>query len=263
VLLFQRRFHAGLVDGTVTLTFRLWDRPHVKPGGLYRCHPIGVLRVDDVDQVAVGDVSDADARRAGFASRQEMLETLAGFHGAPLTPRTVLTRVALHHAGDGDHAAGALDANLRPEDVAALAARLARLDAKRPWTAATLDVIAKHPRTPASRLAASLGRETAPFKADVVKLKRLGLTQSFEVGYEVTPRGCAFLEASRVGGHESTEDPDMARRRSTTGRGTKPERKAARRAAQEAGSGRSTFGASDRAMKGSQKQRLGPRRTGR
>ena len=29
------------------------------------------------------------------------------------------------------------------------------------------------------------------------KLKRLGLTQSFEVGYEVSPRGLAFLERSK------------------------------------------------------------------
>ena len=33
-----------------------------------------------------------------------------------------------------------------------------------------------------------------PFKVDVRKLKRLGLTQSFEVGYELSPRGRALLE---------------------------------------------------------------------
>ena len=32
-----------------------------------------------------------------------------------------------------------------------------------------------------------------PFKAGVVKLKKLGLTQSFEVGYELSPKGRAFL----------------------------------------------------------------------
>ena len=49
-----------------------------------------------------------------------------------------------------------------------------------------------HPRAAASQLARKLGRDTAPFKADVVKLKKLGLTQSFEVGYELSPRGRAF-----------------------------------------------------------------------
>ena len=54
-------------------------------------------------------------------------------------------------------------------------------------------LIAKHPRIAASKLAAKLERETLPFKVDVRKLKKLGLTQSFEVGYELSPRGRAYL----------------------------------------------------------------------
>jgi len=46
----------------------------------------------------------------------------------------------------------------------------------------------------ASRLAPLLGRETRAFKADVRKLKALGLTISFDVGYEISPRGRAYLE---------------------------------------------------------------------
>ena len=37
-----------------------------------------------------------------------------------------------------------------------------------------------------------MGRETAPFKADVRKLKELGLTESLEVGYRLSPRGRAY-----------------------------------------------------------------------
>jgi hypothetical protein len=103
--------------------------------------------------------------------------------------------VEFHHGGDGDRVEGALDTRWEPADVEAIEARLARFDAKGPWTSETLDLIGKHPRVAASRLAARVGRETAPFKADVVKLKRLGLTQSFEVGYEISPRGRAFLAA--------------------------------------------------------------------
>ena len=36
---------------------------------------------------------------------------------------------------------------------------------------------------------------TAPFKLDVRKLKNLGLTYSLEVGYRLTPRGAAYLDA--------------------------------------------------------------------
>jgi hypothetical protein len=44
-----------------------------------------------------------------------------------------------------------------------------------------------------SDLAASLGRERAPFKLDVRMLKALGLTLSLEVGYRISPRGKAYL----------------------------------------------------------------------
>jgi hypothetical protein len=39
--------------------------------------------------------------------------------------------------------------------------------------------------------------ERAPFKLDVRKLKRLGLTESLEVGYRLSPRGRAFIDRTR------------------------------------------------------------------
>ena len=53
-------------------------------------------------------------------------------------------------------------------------------------------------RVAASKLAARVGRETLPFKTDVRKLKKLGLTQSFEVGYELSPRGLAYLASGKT-----------------------------------------------------------------
>jgi hypothetical protein len=167
----------------------------VKAGGRYRCHPIGVLEVDRVDAARARDVTDAEARRAGFGSRDELLSFLASVGFDKVRPDTVLTRVEFHHGGDGDRVEIALDDNLTATAVAEIEERLARMDAKRSWTAETLDLIRRHPRVAASKLAAKVGRETAPFKADVVRLKKLGLTQSFEVGYEVSPRGKAFLAA--------------------------------------------------------------------
>ena len=104
----------------------------------------------------------------------------------------------LHHGGDGDRVALALHDELTPEDVAVIDAKLARMDAKGAWTEKTLAVIENNPRIAASKLAAKLGRDTLPFKADVVKLKKLGLTQSFEVGYEIAPRGRAYLAARKT-----------------------------------------------------------------
>ncbi len=200
MLLFKKPFHAGLVDGSVTLTFRRWDKPHVRAGGRYRCHPIGVLEVDDVRVVRVGEIDDRDAKRAGFSDRAALLEFLrTGPRGEDVTDATAVFRIALHHGGDGDRVEIALEDKLAREDIEAIAKKLARLDrlSDSPWTAKVLRLIAKHPRIAASQLAKKLGRETLPFKVDVRKLKKLGLTQSFEVGYEVSPRGRAFLAAKR------------------------------------------------------------------
>jgi hypothetical protein len=71
----------------------------------------------------------------------------------------------------------------------------------------TLRLIEERPQVAARLLAKQLGRERDPFKIDVRKLKRLGLTQSFEVGYEISPRGRAFLDAVRAEG-EPAEGPE-------------------------------------------------------
>lgn len=198
VLLFQKRFHDGLVRGDVTLTFRRWPKARVKPGGRYRCHPIGVLEVDALEQVHLVDITPEDARLAGFATRDELVDYLAEAPGGPLTPDTQVYRVALHHAGDGDRVPLALERDLDADARQAVDEALDRLDRRRAWTRTTLELIRESPRVAASQLAARLGRETAPFKADVCKLKRLGLTQSFEVGYELSPRGEAYLAGARA-----------------------------------------------------------------
>ncbi|MEJ7730129.1 MAG: hypothetical protein WKG00_13025 [Polyangiaceae bacterium] len=265
MLLFQKRFHAGLLDGTITLTFRAWQKPHVKVGGRYRCHPIGVLEVEAIEAVRVGDITEDDALRAGFADRLALLgymaPVIAGevpLRGAPrgkpaaanrgkpaLAPRgkpkpapsaaapppadAQVFRIALRWGGDGDRVTVALEETLDEPAREALRKRLARLDALAPhgpWTRATLQAIVTRPRTAARLLAADLGREKLDFKADVIKLKRLGLTQSFEIGYEVSPRGRAFLAGEPAVAPKATARPRGARGAARTGspspRGAQP-----------------------------------------
>lgn len=220
MFLFQKRFHAGLVSGEVTLTFRRWDKPHVRPGGRYRCHPIGVLQVDRIDRIRGADITAADARRAGFDSLPALMAYLGEHAAGPIAPDTAVFRVELHHGGDGDRVEIALEDRLTPDDVATIQNKLARMDGRRPFTRDTLAIIRRRPRIAASKLAARLGRETLPFKTDVRKLKRLGLTQSFEVGYEISPRGRAYLAAvkSARAGRAAPSPSPPAKRRKTAAR---------------------------------------------
>jgi hypothetical protein len=200
MLLFQKRFHAGLQSGAVTLTYRRWQTARVKVGGRYRCHPIGVLEVDEVRKVRVGDISRQDAKLAGFESREELVEYISSVGRAALDDDTELFRVGLHHGGDGDRVSIALDDDLSENDIEAIQKKLARMDTEAPWTLKTLRLIERNPKVAARILAKKLDRQRDPFKVDVRKLKRLGLTQSFEVGYEISPRGRAFLAAVTTAG---------------------------------------------------------------
>jgi hypothetical protein len=112
-----------------------------------------------------------------------------------------LHRIEFRLAGPDPRIALRERSDISPEERAEIDARLARLDAASrhgPWTATVLGLIDKRPGTRAPDLAASLGRATAPFKADVRKLKELGLTESLEVGYRLSPRGRAYYGYSGV-----------------------------------------------------------------
>lgn len=195
-MLLKRATLEGIAEGRLTLAFRRWKRPTVRAGGELRT-AIGVLGIDAVDAIAESDITEADARSAGYPDRDALL--------ADLNRRSEgdLYRVALHLAGDDPRAALREQDTLDGENLAAIAARLDRFDRSSrygPWTEAVLRLIADSPGTRAPDLAASLGRETQPFKRDVRKLKELGLTESLEVGYRLSPRGRAWL-ATRDGEH--------------------------------------------------------------
>jgi hypothetical protein len=181
----------GIEAGDVTLAFRRWRRPTVKAGGTLRTR-VGVLAIESVEPVEEDSITEADARRAGAKDRAGLIKRLR--------PEGTLYRVEFRLAGPDPRIALRERADLNDEERAAIDARLARFDrASRhgPWTRKVLDLIAKRPATRAPELAAELGRETAPFKADVRKLKELGLTESLERGYRLSPRGRAYLGAGK------------------------------------------------------------------
>jgi hypothetical protein len=191
-VLFRQDVLRRIGEGEVTLAFRRWRRPSVKAGGTLRTR-VGVLSIDSVEVVDERDVTDSDARRAGAESREAVLR-----EGPSERP---LYRIAFRLAGPDPRIALRERAHISPGERAELDARLSRLDAASrhgPWTREVLELIAEQPGTRAPDLAASLGRETAPFKADVRKLKELGLTESLQIGYRLSPRGRAYYGYSGV-----------------------------------------------------------------
>jgi hypothetical protein len=188
-VLFKARVLDGIADGSVTLAFRRWEMPRARPGGRQRTRA-GVLAIDAVEVVTEASITEADARRAGFAGREELLAELSSRETGDVY------RIELRLAGPDPRVELRERARLGAAELDGLRDRLARLDARSshgPWTEVVLRLIAENPGVRAPDLAASLGRETLPFKRDVRKLKELGLTESLRIGYRLSPRGRALL----------------------------------------------------------------------
>jgi hypothetical protein len=176
----------AIAAGTVTCAFRRWDRPRVRVGGTQRT-PVGVLEFTAVDPVDEADLTVDDARAAGFADLDALRRAQRG--------DGQLYRIELRLAGPDPRVSLRAKRRLSQAERAEIDARLARMDRTSrggPWTAAVLALIAENPGVRAPDLAARMGRETLPFKRDVRKLKELGLTESLEVGYRLSPRGRAY-----------------------------------------------------------------------
>lgn len=155
----------------------------------------GLIEVDGVDVVSTTSITGADATAAGYPSAEAPIADLRG------TPDLDLYRVSFHAVNEPDPRQTLADtADLSPADIAAIDVRLARLDRASSygaWTRAVLELIEARPAVRAGDLADQLSRERLAFKLDVRKLKNLGLTLSLDVGYRLSPRGDAYLKASR------------------------------------------------------------------
>jgi hypothetical protein len=192
-VLIRRAVLDGIVDGRIDLQFRRWRRPTVKAGGKLRT-AVGELAIGRVETVTQKEITAGDAARAGYATRAELLRALASRNDGRLY------RVEVSLAGPDPRVALRGREHLTDDEVEELRRRLARYDAASThgaWTMETLELIERSPATLAADIAASIGREKAPFKTDVRKLKELGLTESLEVGYRLSPRGRAYLQRER------------------------------------------------------------------
>ena len=184
-MLFRHEILQGIAEGRVTLAFRRWRRAPPVEGSTLRS-PVGVLSLDRVTAVDEGDITPEDVRRTGMSVAE--LRTLIAGEGT-------LLRIELRLIGDDPRIA--LRERLpEPVELDAIVARLVRIDtaAKTSWTTPYLQLIADQPAIVSHVLAPKVSADVPQFKRRVRQLKELGLTESLEVGYRLSPRGRAVLE---------------------------------------------------------------------
>ena len=75
---FLRELRDRIRQGDITCSVRLWQRSHVKAGGLYSLPP-GQIEVTAVSEITLDDITPALARKSGFIGVVDLLK--AAKHG--------------------------------------------------------------------------------------------------------------------------------------------------------------------------------------
>ncbi len=193
-MLLKQETLKGIAEGRVTLQFRRWKRPTVKSGGTLLTS-VGQLAIEAVEPVDEADLTGRDARAAGFGTLADLRKALGGTRGGQIY------RIRLSLRGP-DPRNALRERKPDRAELEEILGRLRRMDERSAvgsWTERTLEAIERRPGVRAADLAGGLGFETARFKTSVRKLRSLGLTESLEIGYRLSPRGRAVLAGAKRG----------------------------------------------------------------
>src|ERR1700754_620551 len=188
-MLLNAKHLEGIASGKIKLAFRKWKKPTVKTGGRLRTR-IGVLAIQAVDRISEKEISDRDAKLAGFKSKADLLQDLKSRDG-------LLYRIRLSLAGPDERTVLRTKREISNVEWVELKEKLDRLDAygiRGPWVIDFLSVVSLNPGVLSTTLASSIGLERKWFKEHMRKLKELGLTESLGIGYRISPRGETVLK---------------------------------------------------------------------
>ncbi|PYS87265.1 MAG: hypothetical protein DMF62_12995 [Acidobacteria bacterium] len=191
-MLIRNKILDEIKAGNISIIFRRWKKPGVKAGGTQMTQR-GVLGIDSVKIVTEKQITESDAKAAGFKSKKDLI--------ADLYDRDEdIYRIEVHWVGEDPRKALRADDKLSKTELDEVIAKLRKLDAgsqRGNWTQLYLQMIHDQPNTHAQILAESIGLSIPTFKPWVRKLKALGLTESLRPGYRLSPRGEKVLEALR------------------------------------------------------------------
>ena len=82
--------------GTIDRQFRRWTKPTVKTGGTLKTK-IGLLKIGRIDDLSPEDVTEAEARRAGFRDLPDFHKWLA-----TMKPGHLFQRIEVGYLGPGE-----------------------------------------------------------------------------------------------------------------------------------------------------------------
>jgi hypothetical protein len=189
-MLFTAATLRGLADGRVNCTYRRWEVVRPKIGSRFTT-AAGVVEVTSITRAQEEQLTEQDAADAGFDSVAALIKWTSA------KGRGELYRIGIVLAGPDPRIELRRSDHLTSADVSTLRAKLERMDqaAAQPWTHSTLRQIQRLPGVVSTELAGEAGQDRPTYKLRVRRLKALGLTESLEHGYRLSPRGHAYLAA--------------------------------------------------------------------
>ncbi|HEY5873671.1 MAG TPA: hypothetical protein VIT64_00160 [Ilumatobacteraceae bacterium] len=84
-----------MADGTITVSYRLWSRPKVKVGVVYRSGSVAIV-IDDIELLPFSSITADDLARTGENDVEALRRRAA--HAGPILHDTLLYRVEFHVA---------------------------------------------------------------------------------------------------------------------------------------------------------------------
>ncbi|HKA02749.1 MAG TPA: ASCH domain-containing protein [Acidimicrobiales bacterium] len=82
-----------VADGTITVSYRLWSRPKVKVGGVYRSGSV-MIEIDDIELLPFSSITDDDLAQTGEPDLDALRRRAA--HAGPIYDDTLVYRVEFH-----------------------------------------------------------------------------------------------------------------------------------------------------------------------
>lgn len=72
-MMFTKRLREPIMRGEITTSIRIWQKPHVKVGGIYALGP-GHILVTAMREIGLRDITPAMARESGFEGLVDLLK---------------------------------------------------------------------------------------------------------------------------------------------------------------------------------------------
>ena len=94
---FSPDLRGRVADGTITVSYRLWSRPKVKLGGVYRSGSV-MIEVDELELLPFSSIVDEDLARTGEPDVETLRRRAA--HAGPIRDDTLVYRVEFHVVED-------------------------------------------------------------------------------------------------------------------------------------------------------------------